>query len=294
MRKTPHTRQGKSIFELQYGREPNTEISILLNLDTVKTITNNCFSAKPDTLQVYSFYGAGDASDRLTMKQKKGSKGVSNYPFQFFEKRVNKPKIRSAYSDKFQTAVSGTKHTVTTAEKKLHSKHISKPISEFAQEQINRGTGLRGPDGRFTKSPRLTHETKSDGDSEKSNPATLKMDTTQIKEGTARNTETTKPHRTQNRTDHLEEDARNWSETDKALVHLPAQQTVSACWLSSRTTLQTRISTVLLKTREKRTKNFFFKDTNGKVTRYYKNTVHGGEKNKENYLGSRHLRFRTN
>ena len=116
MRKTPHTRLGKSAFELHYRREPNTKISNLLNSDTLKTITNTCFSAKPDTLQVYSFYGAGGASDQLPMKLKKGLKGVSNYPFQFLEKRVNKPKFGSAYSDKLQTAVSGTKHTVTTAE----------------------------------------------------------------------------------------------------------------------------------------------------------------------------------
>ena len=118
MRKTPHARLGKSDFELHYGREPNTEISYLLNLDKLKTITNNCFSAKPDTLQVHSFYGAGGASDQLPMKQKKGQKGVSTYPFQFLEKRVNRPNIESAYSNKLQTAVSGTKHTVTTTENK--------------------------------------------------------------------------------------------------------------------------------------------------------------------------------
>ena len=83
MRKTPHTRLGKTAFELQYGREPNNEIGNLLKIDTLKTITNNCFSAKPDTLQVYSFYGAGGASDQLPLKQKKGSKGVSNYQLQF-------------------------------------------------------------------------------------------------------------------------------------------------------------------------------------------------------------------
>ena len=36
MRKTPHTRLNKSAFELHYGREPNTEISNLLNTDTLK------------------------------------------------------------------------------------------------------------------------------------------------------------------------------------------------------------------------------------------------------------------
>ena len=85
MRKTPQTRMGKSALEIHYGRELNHEISNLLNLHTLKAITNNCFSAKPDTLQVYSFYGDGGASDQLLMKQKKRSKGISNYPFQFLE-----------------------------------------------------------------------------------------------------------------------------------------------------------------------------------------------------------------
>ena len=85
MRKTPQARLEKPDFELHYERQPNTEISTLLNLDTLKTITNNCFSGKRDTLQVYSFYGAGGASDQLPLKQKIGSKGVSNYPFQFLE-----------------------------------------------------------------------------------------------------------------------------------------------------------------------------------------------------------------
>ena len=93
MRKTPHTRLNKSAFELHYGREPNTEISNLLNTDTLKKLTKTCISAKPNTLQVYSFNGAGGVSDQLPMKQKTGAKGVSKYPFLFHEKK-NKTKIR--------------------------------------------------------------------------------------------------------------------------------------------------------------------------------------------------------
>ena len=63
MRKTPHTRLNKSAFELHYGREPSTEISNLLNTDTLKKLTKTCISAKPDTLQVYSFNGAGDETE---------------------------------------------------------------------------------------------------------------------------------------------------------------------------------------------------------------------------------------
>ena len=61
----------KITFELHYGREPNTEISKLLNLDLLKKLTKKCISVKPDTLLVYSFNGAGGASDQLPMKQER-------------------------------------------------------------------------------------------------------------------------------------------------------------------------------------------------------------------------------
>ena len=73
MRKTPHTRLNKSAFELHYGREPNTEMSNLLNIDALKKLTKTCISAKPDILQVYSFNGAGGVSDQLPMKKKESS-----------------------------------------------------------------------------------------------------------------------------------------------------------------------------------------------------------------------------
>ena len=70
---------------MHYG-EANTEISHMLNLDKLKEMTKTSSLAKPDTLQVYSFNGAGGASGQLPMKQKKGTKGVSNYPFVFLRK----------------------------------------------------------------------------------------------------------------------------------------------------------------------------------------------------------------
>ena len=132
MRKTPHSRFKKSAFELHYGRKPNTEISSLLKLDNLKKLTDHFVLAKPDTLQVYSFNGAGGVSDQLPMKPKKNTKGASNYPFLFLEKKHQRDKFESAYSDKPQLAVSGTKHTVATPDGRiLHRKIISKPISEF-------------------------------------------------------------------------------------------------------------------------------------------------------------------
>ena len=89
MRKTHHTRLRESAFELHYGRKPNTEISNLLKLDTLEKLTKDSVSAKPDTLQVYSFNGAGGVSDQLPMKPKKNNKRVSNYPFLFLEKNTN-------------------------------------------------------------------------------------------------------------------------------------------------------------------------------------------------------------
>ena len=153
MRKTPYTRLRKSAIELHYGRKPNTEISNLLNLDTLAKLTKESVSGKPATLQVYSFNGAGSVSHQLPMKPKKSNKGVSNYPFLFLEKKHQRSKFESAYTDKPQIAIRGTNYTVKTPNGRIiHRKNISKPI-DFKQEYSNRGTGPRGPDGRFTKSP---------------------------------------------------------------------------------------------------------------------------------------------
>ena len=163
MRTTPHTRLRKSAFELHFGREPNTEWSNMLKLDKTKSITNNFISARPDTLQVYTVSGEGGSSDHLPMKQKrKGAKTVSKYPFQFFERKNQKGKFESPYSENLQTAVTGTKHTVTTSDiKTIHRKLISKPIITFEQEPTNGGTGPRGPDGRFArKQDKSKHSTE--------------------------------------------------------------------------------------------------------------------------------------
>ena len=77
----------KSALELHYGRKPNTEISNLLKLDMVEKLTKDSVLIKPDTLQVYSFNGAGGVSDQWPMKPEKNTKGVSSYPFLFLKKR---------------------------------------------------------------------------------------------------------------------------------------------------------------------------------------------------------------
>ena len=53
----------------------------------------------------------------------------TNYPFTFFEKTHTKCSLGSKFKNKSLTAVSGTKHTVTTDKNKtLHRKLISNPI----------------------------------------------------------------------------------------------------------------------------------------------------------------------
>ena len=127
-------------------------------MDTLEK-SKDSVSAKPDTLQVSSSNGAGGVSDQLPMKPKKNTKGVSNYPFLFLEKKHQRSKFESAYTDEPQLAKSGTTHTVTTPNRKIiHRKNISKPI-DFKQEHSNRGNGPRGPDGLFTESPLKQRQT---------------------------------------------------------------------------------------------------------------------------------------
>ena len=105
------------------------------------------------------------------MKPKKNDNGDSNYPLLFLEKKHQKSKFESAYMEKPNIAVSGTKHTVTTPNGRvIHKKCISKPLNNFNQDcNNNRGTRPRGPDGRLTKSPskaRKTYIMESDNESE--------------------------------------------------------------------------------------------------------------------------------
>ena len=53
----------------------------------------------------------------------------TNYPFTFFEKAHTKSSLGSKFSNELHIAISGTKHTVTTAKNKtIHRKLISNPI----------------------------------------------------------------------------------------------------------------------------------------------------------------------
>ena len=96
--------------------------------------------------------------------------------------------------DKPNIAVSGTKHTVTTPNGRIiHERCISKPLNNFNQDcNNNRGTGPRGPEGRFTKSPSKTRRTyilESDNESEPTPPENIyettpdQTDNTTVKKG---------------------------------------------------------------------------------------------------------------
>ena len=99
-------------------------------------MNGNYISAKPDTVQVYSFSGEGGQSDLLPMKApRKTKEAVSNYPFQFLERKIYKGKFESPYHENPQTAIKGTRHTITTAGNRiLHRKHITKPVKIVLQD----------------------------------------------------------------------------------------------------------------------------------------------------------------
>ena len=124
MRKTPHTKLKKSAFELHYGRKPNTEISNLLSLDNLKNLTKNSISAKPDTLQVYSFSEVGGVSDQLPMKTRKSDKGVSNHPFLFLEKKTSQNKVRKCTYRQTEYSYFGNEPYRNNAKRKNNTQEI--------------------------------------------------------------------------------------------------------------------------------------------------------------------------
>ena len=114
MRTTPHTRSRKSAFELHFGREPNTEWSNNLELDKTESITNDFISARPDTLQEFTFSGEGGSSENLPLKQEReGAKSVSKHPFQVFEQKNTEGKVRKPI---FKTLTNGSHWNQTNSD----------------------------------------------------------------------------------------------------------------------------------------------------------------------------------
>ena len=161
MRTTVHSSIKETPFERHYGRKPRTEIHNYLNISPNKHYN---VSARPETLQVYTFTNGNEAYDQLVMKApRKLKEDVSNkFPYLLLEKKQNKEKFESAYKNKPQTAVAGTKHIITTDKNKIiHRKRISKPLNPIFQNPLSRrGENPRGKDGRFLQQGQLDEDTE--------------------------------------------------------------------------------------------------------------------------------------
>ena len=92
MRTTVHSSIKETPFERHYGRKPRTEIHNYLIISPNKHYN---VSARPETLQVYTFTNGNGAYHQLVMKApRKLKEDVSNkFPYLFFEKKQYK-KIR--------------------------------------------------------------------------------------------------------------------------------------------------------------------------------------------------------
>ena len=165
MRTTVHSSIKETPFECYYGRKPRTEITSYLNLPTD---INEIASARPEKLQVYSIKNGDSEYDQRKLKC-----DVSNkFQYQFLEKKKqNENRFESNYEIKPQTAIAGTKHTITTGTNKvIHRKLNSNPLPNSFQNPISRrGENRRGSDGKFAlqthhqskKTPKKKNQKKS-------------------------------------------------------------------------------------------------------------------------------------
>ena len=86
----------------------------------------------------------------------------NKFPNLFLEKNQSKEKFESAYENKPQTAVTGTKQTIVTDKIKIiHRERISKPLNPIFQNPLShRGENPRGKDGRFLQQGQLEEDTE--------------------------------------------------------------------------------------------------------------------------------------
>ena len=148
MRMTIHSSIKETPFERHYGRKPRTVIHNYLNVSPNKQYN---VSARPETLQVYSFTNGNGTYDQLVMKTpRKLKEDVSNkFPYLFLERKQNRNKFESMYENKPQMAVAGTKHTIITDTNKIiHRKRASKPLNQIFQSSI---PTRRKPEGKRWK-----------------------------------------------------------------------------------------------------------------------------------------------
>ena len=130
-------------FERHYGRKPRTDSTSYSNFSP--NVKSNDISAKPETLQVYTFANKEEHHDQLVMRApRKLREDVSDtFSYLLFEKKVNKNKFESAYDTKSQVAVAGTKHTNTDKNRTLQRKRASKQLNPTFQNPISRQKKIR-------------------------------------------------------------------------------------------------------------------------------------------------------
>ena len=139
LRFTAHSELQKTPFELHFGQKLRTKLTNL----------KNAISADSKDLSVYiTRSSTGEITDHLVMSKKKTNdpryrRGITfsqirkplntvctnNYLSFFYEKTYKKNSLGSKFSNKIQTAILGTKHTVTTDKNEIiHRKLISNPL----------------------------------------------------------------------------------------------------------------------------------------------------------------------
>ena len=139
LRFTVHYEIKKTPFELHIGREPWTKLSNLkkdISVDSkrlsVYITRNSVGEITGDVKEKNKRPNLWERNDLRPIQKpsQTGSNGKTfKYPFSFFEKEHTKSSLGNKINNKPLTAVSGTKHTVTTDKNKtLHRKLISHPI----------------------------------------------------------------------------------------------------------------------------------------------------------------------
>ena len=115
MRMTVHSSKKETPLERHYGRKPRTDIHNYLNVSPNEQYN---VSARPETLQVYSFSNGNGTYDQLVMKTpRKLQEDVSNkFPYLFLEREQNRDKFERMYENIPQMAVAGIKHTIITTQ----------------------------------------------------------------------------------------------------------------------------------------------------------------------------------
>ena len=139
---TTDTERKKTPFEQHFGRKPRTKLSNLKNAISVDSKELSVYITRTSTDEITDHLVMSKKKNidpkyrrRMTFTQnKKPSNTVSNgkncnYPFTFYEKAHTKSSLGSTFENKPQTAIYGTKHTITTDKNKtIHRKLISNSI----------------------------------------------------------------------------------------------------------------------------------------------------------------------